>query len=56
MASAMGRSKCAPDLGRLAGAMDTMIFVFGHGSVLLDTAVRIRERASLIPVSAIPTI
>ena len=36
--------------------METMIFVLGHGSLLFDTAVRIRERASLIPVSAIPTI
>src|SRR5699024_2981607 len=54
-ARAVGKSKCEPDFRSEAGDMETTIFVFGHGSRELATAVRIRSRDSLTTVSPSPT-
>src|SRR5699024_6065706 len=54
IATARGRSKCAPDFGSEAGDKDTTILVFGHANCELMMAVLIRWRDSLIAVSVRP--
>jgi len=55
IATAIPRSKLLPRLGRLAGDRPTVILRFGHFSLLLTMADRIRSRASRSAVSGSPT-
>ena len=45
-ATAMGKSKCEPDLGNQAGESETVTFLFGQRSWELSSAERIRSRDS----------
>ena len=54
-ASAIGRSKCEPSLGRSAGDRLTVIFFAGSARFSVESAARTRSRASLTALSGRPT-